>query len=149
MFMMKQTIRERFLRDHRQIRGKASVLRSLALGVLRGDEDLASALRLKGEELQTHMLLHMTWEEDELMPVLEQDEQDGDSLGKRIQEEHREQRTRLSHSLVALRVTSEQKRADIERLAKDMLELVRWLESDMAKEEDSVLRFMAESSELE
>ena len=146
MFMMKESIRERFLRDHRQIRGKASVLRSLALGVLRGDDELASALRLKGEELQSHMLLHMTWEEDELMPALEHDGRGGDSLGKQIQEEHREQRTRLAHSLVALRVTSGQKRADIESLARDMMELVRWLESDMAKEEASVLCFMAESS---
>jgi iron-sulfur cluster repair protein YtfE (RIC family) len=149
MFMMKESIRERFLRDHRQIRGKASVLRSLALGVLRGDEELASALRLKGEDLQTHMLLHMTWEEDELMPALERGGGDENSLGKRIQEEHREQRTRLAHSLVALRVTREQKRADIERLAKEMLELVRWLEGDMAKEEDSVLRFISESGKQE
>ena len=61
--MSERLIKEKFLRDHRMLLGKAAVVAALALDVLRGDEELASALRLKGEELYRHLLIHMRWEE--------------------------------------------------------------------------------------
>ena len=125
--------------DHADLRGKSSVLRSLALSVLRGDHELASALRLKGEELQSHMLLHMQWEEAELLPELDRLESIGQEAVKKILAEHEEQRARLAHSLVALR-NGEQ---DPDGMARQLIELVRWLDQDMASEDQAVRLLLA------
>lgn len=128
-------IKEKFLRDHRMLRGKAAVVAALALDVLRGDEDLVSALRLKGEELYAHLTEHMRWEERLLVPLLIDSARQS---GAEIIEDHRKQRLRLDRSLVKLR------RIDVsfEDLAEECLELVRWLEIDMTSEESRVLRSM-------
>jgi iron-sulfur cluster repair protein YtfE (RIC family) len=135
--MSKSEIREKFLGDHRKLRAKAAVLTTLALSVLRGDEDLASALRLKGEELYTHLIEHMKWEEAQLIPLLAESSI-GEITSSVMVKEHANQRLRLSDSLSELRHPG----ASFPDLAKDCIALVRWLEADMADEERDVLRLI-------
>lgn len=136
--MSKLEIRDKFLSDHRKLRAKAAVVTTLALSVLRGDEDLASALRLKGEELLTHLLDHMSWEEAQIIPLLVESASSatGESAGTVILKEHFDQRLRLDDSLTGLK----QPGASLSKLAQDCIALVRWLEVDMAEEERVVLR---------
>ncbi|MCP5045061.1 MAG: hemerythrin domain-containing protein [bacterium] len=132
-------IRDRFLADHRELRGKAAVVTTLALNVLRGDEELASALRLKGEELNDRLLSHMAWEEKHLIPLLAHTPR-GKLQGKAILEEHKDQRTRLLDSLTEL----QRPQNSFSGLAKECLALVHWLEADMASEERDVLDAIAD-----
>jgi hemerythrin-like domain-containing protein len=125
----------KLLDDHARLRGKVSVIQSLALGILRGDDDLAAALRLKGEELQQHLIEHMSWEESELFPVLQDASSEGCEAARQLIEEHSTQRDRLAHSLEALRTLAGQPST----LAKHLLELVHWLEYDMTSEEERVM----------
>lgn len=136
--MSKSEIRDKFLSDHRKLRGKAAVVTTLALNVLRGDEDLASALRLKGEELNEHLLAHMQWEERQLVPLLAESSI-GASGGAAIVKQHVEQRLRLVDSLTRLQRPD----ASFAKLAKNCIALVHWLEIDLASEEREVLRSMA------
>jgi iron-sulfur cluster repair protein YtfE (RIC family) len=136
--MSGRLIKEKFLRDHRMLRGKAAVVATLALDVLRGDEELASALRLKGEELYSYLLVHMQWEERLLVPLLVESSH-GTWTGAGIIREHEDQRIRLDNSLAKLRHVD----ASLANLAEECLELVRWLEVDMSSEEERVLRWMA------
>jgi iron-sulfur cluster repair protein YtfE (RIC family) len=133
--MSKSEIRDKFLRDHRRLRAKAAVVTTLALSVLRGDEDLTSALRLKGEELYTHLLDHMQWEEAQLIPLLAESSV-GESTCSSMLKDHVDQRQRLGDSLSELRHPG----SSLASLAKDCLDHVRWLEVDMADEEREVLR---------
>ena len=130
-----EQIRHRFLSEHQSLRGKSAVVEALALGVLRGDGELASALRLKGEELQRHLLLHMQWEEAQLLPLIQRVARPGESMGEALVREHRRQRQRLANSLVALRAAPE----SAETLARHVLKLIRWIETDMRAEEKEVL----------
>jgi hypothetical protein len=133
--MSRSEIKNKFLSDHRKLRAKAAVVTTLALSVLRGDDDLASALRLKGEELYTHLLDHMRWEEAQLVPLLVESAA-SEATGTIILKEHVDQRLRLDSSLSGLR----QPDGSFASLAKDCIALVRWLEVDMANEERVVLR---------
>lgn len=138
---MRAEIQERFLSDHLQLRGKCGVVANLALNVLRGDEDLALALRLKGEELYRHLLDHMTWEEKTLIPLLREATR-GTFDEAALLAEHASQRKQLDASLVELRRMNT---SNID-LAKACIALVRWLDTDMAAEERAVLRIMADAS---
>lgn len=131
-------IKEKFLSDHRILRCKAAVVATLALDVLRGDDELASALRLKGEELYTYLLKHMQWEERLLLPLLIESSH-GTWTGASIVKEHEEQRVQLDNSLAKLRHID----TSLTSLAEECLELVGWLEVDMTTEEARVLRWMA------
>ena len=133
--MSKADARHKFLSDHRILRAKAAVVTTLALNLLRGDEDLASALRLKGEELHAQLLDHMKWEETQLVPLLA-GSSIGESVASVILEEHADQRLHLMKSLAELQRPD----APCSTLAKDCIALVRWLESDMAREENEVQR---------
>ena len=88
-------IRSHFLNDHARLRGKVSVLRSLALGVLRGDEELSFAMRLKGRDLQDHLHRHMSWEEENLLPVLDHCSPLAGGTASALLSEHEGQRSRL------------------------------------------------------
>jgi hemerythrin-like domain-containing protein len=118
--------------DHALLRGKAEVLEALALRILRGDEDLGSALRLKGEEIQTLLVQHMGWEERELIPALCR--QGAGDVADQISAEHGAQRERIADTLVTL-LDSERRPAGV---ARHMLEFVKRLETDMRDEEESV-----------
>lgn len=131
-------IREQFLNDHLHLRGKCGVVSNLALNVLRGDEDLALALRLKGEELYRHLLEHMLWEEAKLVPILVHDTH-GEFDEAALRAEHDSQRQLLNDSLAELRRDDASNRD----LAKACITLVGWLDTDMATEERAVLRIMA------
>ncbi len=128
-------VRSHFLSDHAQLRGKASVLRSLALSVMRGDTELASALRLKGLDLQDHLHRHMTWEENALLPILDNSGSARSAASLALISEHHEQRERLSNSLRSLEAFESHPK----ELAQVIMDLISCLESDMASEEASVL----------
>ncbi len=128
-------IREKFLSDHEALRGKSAVLEALALGVLRGDDELVSALRLKGEELQAHLLTHMHWEETHLLPAIRGVAHASDAIAEAVIQEHREQRQRLARSLAELKASP----GSSVKLAQHFLSLIRWLETDMQSEECEVL----------
>jgi hypothetical protein len=138
-------IREKFVADHAHLRGKISVLRSLATQVLRGDEDLGDALRLKGKDLQLHLIRHMKWEESDLLPCLREIDGAAADAADQLFEEHTGQRQRLSDSLIALEGADGNPLA----LANHLLELTRWLEQDMNTEESGVLPLMPDSAPLQ
>jgi hemerythrin-like domain-containing protein len=121
--------------EHARLRGMAAVLRSLALRVVRGDEDLRSALRLKGEELLERFDRHMCWEEDYLIPLLRRAGAKGEACGERLREDHRRQRDRLSSSLADLHNDDERS----QDLARGLLDVIDWLERDMATEDARLL----------
>ena len=136
-------IRSHFLNDHARIRGKVSVLRSLALGVLRGDEELSFAMRLKGRDLQDHLHRHMSWEEEKLLPVLDRYSPTAGGAASELLAEHANQRSRLSSSLKSLENLGFPPKV----LARGMMELIVWIESDMASEEAAVLEFLPPSGQ--
>jgi len=139
--MTTDEIRTRFLDDHARLRGKGSVLQSLALGVLRGDLDLAPALRLKGRDLQRHLIRHMRWEEEALLPLLARIK--GSATADDLFEDHERQRSRLADSLIA---TQDSSGHYAEEMARHLLELVDWIEKDMQHEEAHVLAAIADDA---
>jgi hypothetical protein len=136
-------IRSHFLNDHARLRGKAAVLRSLALGVLRGDEELSFAMRLKGRDLQDHLHRHMSWEEEKLLPVLNRFSPTAGGAATELLAEHEIQRSRLASSLQSLDNLGFSPKV----LAKSMMELIVWIEGDMASEEAAVLEFLPPSGQ--
>lgn len=132
--MSSSDILERFLEDHARLRGKSEVLEALALRVLRGDEDLGLALRLKGEEVQEHLARHMAWEEVTLLPALK-GVSGGPEVATKLLSEHAAQRAHLADCLEALG-NAEPRPAE---LAKTILALLERLQRDMLAEEQEVL----------
>ena len=126
-------VREKFVEDHARLRGKAEVLESIALRILRGDEDLGSALLLKGEEIRDHLVRHMDWEERELLPLLRQSGRSDIASG--LVTRHTRHREHFEGDLLSLHNTKTQ---PIE-LTKHIVKFLRQLESDMQREEEDVL----------
>jgi len=126
-------LRARILEDHEMLRGKAEVLEELALRILRGDEDLGSALRLKGEEIQEQLVRHIGWEETELLPALREFGNGG--VADQIFAEHEAQRKRIADTLVTLQGSERRPVA----LARYIVEFVRVLDQEMREEEENVL----------
>lgn len=133
--MTKERATAKLRRVHTHLRGKAEVLETLALKVLRGDEDLGSALRLKADELQRHLLHHMIWEEDQLIPLLTEGEFANSPRWVELLRERRQQRLQLSRSLLELQHSNE----PAGDLAKQCLVLVEALEAAIMVEERDVL----------
>ena len=133
----------RLARDHARLRGKAAVLRSLALGVLRGDADLGDTLVMKGRDLQETLVEHMDWEDDVLLPNLRRGTDDARRIAERIHREHAEQRVELLGSILSLDVRGDASKRNgrpaddkgIHKVASGLLELIERLERDMATEE--------------
>jgi iron-sulfur cluster repair protein YtfE (RIC family) len=134
--MTPNEIRDKFLDDHARLRGKASVLRSLATQVLRGDTELAEAMRLKGRDMQFSLVKHMQWEEAKLMPLLREVSAVAAEGADQLFEEHRAQRSKLADSLIALEAAAPENGV---AMAVHLLDLIRWLERDMAGEEEIIL----------
>lgn len=130
----------RLEQDHARLRGKAAVLRSLALGVLRGDADLGETLVMKGRDLQQSLVEHMDWEDDVLLPNLRRGSEDALRVAERIHHEHAGQRVELLGSILSID-TGKGGRGrpsnahEIEHVASCLLELIERLERDMATEE--------------
>jgi hypothetical protein len=133
----------RFRDDHQRLRGKANVLRSLALQVIRGDRELEQTLILKGRDLNLRLIAHMRWEEETLLPHLSRRAAGGGEAVGHIIGEHGGQRTRIAHSLMTLGGGT----PNIEEVAKDLLALTDWLERDMEAEERFVVPAMTPESE--
>jgi len=143
----------RLARDHARLRGKAAVLRSLALGVMRGDADLGDTLLLKGRDLQQTLVEHMDWEDDVLLPNLRRGSDDALHVADRIDHEHAVQRVELLRSILSLddgkavsedlpgdrqgapKRLSELTLEEMQGVAGELLELIERLERDMATEE--------------
>lgn len=130
----------RLEQDHARLRGKASVLRSLALGVLRGDADLGETLVMKGRDLQKSLVEHMDWEDDVLLPNLRRGSEDALRVAERIHHEHAGQRVELLGSILSLDTGKgghgrRSNTHEIEHVASCLLELIERLERDMATEE--------------
>lgn len=140
--MTEAQIRSRFLREHARIQGKMEVLESLVLGVLRGDAELTSVIRCKGEELQRNLLMHMQWEEEQLFPTLRGDSASGLKVADALDREHVSQRGRLAEVLEALRCKEEAPSV----LAERILEWIRSVEDDIDFEEERVLALFAPES---
>jgi len=136
-------LRAHLVDEHATLRGKAEVLEALSLRVIRGDEDLGSALRLKGEEIETALIRHMLWEEEILLPELRR--LGHEAVASQIRSEHERQRERIADSLIALQ--------DAERrpvaTARHLLEFIRWLDRDMSEEESSLHAKLLEPRSVE
>jgi iron-sulfur cluster repair protein YtfE (RIC family) len=131
-------VRRELLLHHAQLRGKAGILESLALQVLRGDWELASALRRKGQDLHDSLISHMKWEESTLLPILSRSADRLKYSAADFLEEHRCQRERLTESLSKLEADTTLPPA----LARSLLDLVSWLERDMATEEEHLFPYL-------
>ena len=131
--MSETGVREKFVEDHARLRGKAEVLESLALRILRGDEDLGSALRLKGEEILDHLVRHMSWEEQELLPLLRRFGRL--DIASALVTRHTAHRDHIEGDLITLQ-NAERRPLD---MARHIVEFLRKLERDMQTEEDDVL----------
>ena len=139
--MTRGELEDKLARDHARLRGKAAVLRSLALGVLRGDTDLGETLVMKGRDLQRSLVEHMDWEEDVLVPNLRRASPAAAAVAERIHAEHRGQRVQLVESIDVLGEEKEKKPlvdGRLDHLAREMIDLVERLERDMAAEEASL-----------
>jgi len=142
--MTRGELEDRLARDHARLRGKSAVLRSLALGFLRGDADLAETLVLKGRDLQQSLIEHMNWEEDVLVPNLRRASPEASRVAERIHDEHRGQRVQLVRSIRDLSVKPSpapgagDETAGMEDVAREFLELTERLERDMATEESTL-----------
>ena len=134
--MTPMEVREKVLSDHARLRGMLAVLASLALRILRGDEELVTALRLKGEEVGSFLLVHMAWEEKYLVPTLVNLGALGEERARELLGDHREQRQRLDESIEAL---ARNPRDGVTELARRMLRLIESLERDMVDEEAATL----------
>lgn len=121
--------------EHARLRGMTAVLQSLALRVVRGDDDLTSALGLKGEELLDRFDRHILWEEDYLMPLLRGAGAEGAAWSECLRAEHRLQRDRLGTALAELEDAGERP----QELARELLEVIEWLEREMATEDAKLL----------
>ena len=138
--MTRRELEDRLVKDHAQLRGKSAVLRSLALGVLRGDADLAGTLVLKGRDLHETLIAHIDWEEDVLVPNLRRASPEASRVAERIHDEHQGQRLRLVDSIRDLdleqgRADSVQVIGEMAGVARELLDLTERLERDMAAEE--------------
>ncbi len=125
----------RFKGDHQRLRANAAVLRSLALQVMRGDTELDQTLVLKGRDLHLRLIAHMRWEEEVLLPQLRRGSNVGTETALRIIDEHGDQRSRITESLMQLGGGT----PNPEAVARDLLALTDWLERDMEAEERWVL----------
>lgn len=128
--MEPRDLRAKLVEDHDRLRAKLGGVESLALQVLRGDVELASALQRKAEELRGLLLEHMEWEDRAIAPRLRAPAMPAGG----VEAEHLVQRERLGQLLVALR----ESRAP-GPLARALLDFARALERDMWVEERQLL----------
>jgi hypothetical protein len=138
-------IRSHFLNDHASLRGKVFVLRSLALSILRGDDELMSALLLKGKDLRDQLHRHLSWEEEHVLPMLHHWSPLGAQTAAELLGEHETQRVRLDESLNSLDAVDFAPK----QLARSIMNLISWIEGDMKSEEETILAFIMIDAEAE
>lgn len=128
-------IRRHILDDHQKLRGMLLSLEALGHEVLAGDRQHLGALRVEGETLHERLLEHMHWEDVYLVPALREADAWGVERAHQIEDDHREQRELLRHTLAGLR---DQSRPPM-MLARTMVDLVKLLRDDMEHEEQCML----------
>ena len=133
--MKPSEIRHRVLSDHVVLRGMLARIEDLALSVLDGVDVPATTLREEGERLLGRLEAHMGWEDRYLGPALEQADAWGDVRLARLAEDHREQRELLGYELACLRDPTR----PVEMVARNLLDLIHLIRSDMAEEEAGCL----------
>ena len=125
-------IRRRILSDHQTLRGVLLSLESLGQQVSAGQRHLVGPLRLEGEALLARLLTHMKWEDVHLRPALLAADAWGEARAERLD---REQRALLEDSLS--RIQDPSRPASL--LARNLLDLVALLRTDMDEEERDLL----------
>lgn len=133
--MRPSEVRRQILADHDRLRGVLLSIEALGVRVLAGATESVRPLRLEGETLHELLFEHMGWEDRYLAPALRDAGDWGVERARRLDQEHREQRELLAHTLAGLRDPSRPTVA----LARTMVDLVALLRADMIDEEETVL----------
>jgi len=128
-------VRTHVLSDHDKLRQRLIRIEVLAREAAAGGEVAPGILRGEAECLLERLAVHMTWEDQHLVPALRDADAWGDARCERFAEEHREQREMLQNALAELRDESRPE-ADV---AGGLLGLVALLRGDMEEEESVFL----------
>ena len=127
-------IRDRVLRDHRDLRerlGRVEALSRAALASSSGTQSLRDEARTLIQLLERHI----RWEDEHLGPALSDVDEWGPARLEHMKRDHAEQRDLLRY---ATSVLDDPDRA-LELLARTTLDLARLLQDDMRDEEGAVL----------
>ena len=133
--MQPSEVRETVLREHLALRGLLSRVESLAHLVAGDEPGMLSDLRAAAEALLDMLARHMEWEDRHLAPALRDSGAFGAEREARLERDHAEQREVLRHALERLR--DEGRPAAL--VARNLLDLVTLLRTDMEDEENSLL----------
>jgi hypothetical protein len=133
--MRADEVRVKIQADHQEIRGALLSIESLSRDALAGRWKRAGPLRLEAEHLLNRLLDHMYWEDLHLAPALRAAGDWGNARAERLDEEHREQRELLRHSLE--RVGDRTRPTPL--LAQNLVDLISLLRADMAEEDELLL----------
>jgi iron-sulfur cluster repair protein YtfE (RIC family) len=133
--MRPSEIRERVVREHRDLRARVERVDGLSRAALAGTAGSMEDLRSEARGLIRTLDAHMRWEDEELLPALASADEWGPERLRRMQSDHREQRELLRY---ASGVLDDETRAP-ELIARTTLDLVRLLQDDMEDEEEVML----------
>ena len=125
--------RELVLEQHRSLEESLETLEEAALGFLHEGSGSTAELAAPFGTFLKQLEAHMHFEEEQLIPVLQDIDAWGEERVRRFREEHRKQYRVLESAAV------DPAKADAEALALLVLGLVQWLRADMREEERSFL----------
>lgn len=128
-------VRTHVLSDHEKLRQLLTRLEGLARDAIAGSRLAPGALRSEAEFLLERLGVHMTWEDDHLVPVLREADAWGEARCERFADEHREQRELLHYALAQLQDDSRPENV----VAANVLDLIALLREDMQEEESVFL----------
>jgi hypothetical protein len=132
--MLPSEIRDRLLREHRDLRQRVERVEGLSRAVLAGAAQSTEALRAEARGLIAKLDGHMRWEDTELLSALDECDEWGAERRRRVESDHGEQRELLRY---AASVLDDATRAP-ELIARTTLDLARLLRDDMEDEEQAV-----------
>jgi len=133
--MRPSEIRERVVREHRDLRVRVERVEGLSRASLAGTTGSMEDLRAEARGLIRTLDAHMRWEDENLLPALESADEWGPERVQRMQSDHLEQRELLRY---AAGVLDDESRAP-ELIARTTLDLTRLLRDDMEDEEEVML----------
>jgi hypothetical protein len=126
-------VRERILREHATLRRIVRPLEEVADLVLGGERELGDALRALAFALAERLELHLTLEDEVLIPAVREADPWGPGRAEAIAAEHASQRKAL------VRIREQVAREDDPEVARTSLALAAALSVDMHHEERDVL----------
>ncbi|HXK25373.1 MAG TPA: hemerythrin domain-containing protein [Myxococcota bacterium] len=127
-------IRERVLRDHRDLRERVGRVEALSRAAL-ASASRAESLRDEARALIRVLEWHIHWEDEHLAPALADVDEWGPERLEHMKRDHVEQRDLIRYTASVL---DDPDRA-LELLARTTLDLARLLQDDMRDEEGTVL----------